>query len=51
MSGINAPERSQLWLLPDGEKKMTYEKDSKLANAGIFVLKKEDHTMGNLLRM
>ncbi len=31
--------------------RVTYTKDSKRPNAGTFVFGKEDHTLGNLLRM
>ena len=48
---MNAPERSELWVLQDGEKKLTVNKDTKIVNTANFVIKKEDHTMGNLLRM
>jgi DNA-directed RNA polymerase II subunit RPB11 len=47
---MNAPERSALWILPEGMKKCSMEKDEKIQNAATFVLRKEDHTMGNLLR-
>ncbi|KAJ1458353.1 DNA-directed RNA polymerase [Pelagophyceae sp. CCMP2097] len=48
---MNAPERHKRYLLDDGEKKMVYTKDQKLPNAGTFRINKEDHTVGNLLRM
>jgi len=37
--------------LKEGEKKITTIKDTKIPNAATFVVKKEDHTVGNLLRM
>ena len=30
---------------------MTYEPDQRVASAGTFTINKEDHTVGNLLRM
>ena len=33
------------------EKRLTYEGDGKKANAATFILHKEDHTLGNLIRM
>ena len=33
------------------QKKLTYCKDSKRPNAGTFILAKEDHTLGNLIRL
>lgn len=47
---MNAPERSSLWILPEGAKKASMTKDDKIQNAATFQLRKEDHTMGNLLR-
>eukprot|EP00271_Cylindrocystis_brebissonii_P003065 TRINITY_DN1380_c0_g1_i1.p2 TRINITY_DN1380_c0_g1~~TRINITY_DN1380_c0_g1_i1.p2 ORF type:complete len:122 (+),score=17.35 TRINITY_DN1380_c0_g1_i1:136-501(+) len=48
---MNAPDRSERFVLPDGVKKVTYERDTKMMNAATFVLQREDHTIGNLLRM
>jgi hypothetical protein len=31
--------------------RIAFEIDTKVANAGTFVLQREDHTIGNLLRM
>lgn len=36
---------------PTAPRRMVYTKDSKKPNAGTFVLAKEDHTIGNLMRM
>lgn len=30
--------------------RISYERDTKVPNAGIFVIRKEDHTLGNLLK-
>jgi DNA-directed RNA polymerase II subunit RPB11 len=50
---MNAPERSACFLLDEesGEQKITYTSDTKVTNAGTFRFNKEDHTVGNLLRM
>ena len=50
---MNAPERAASFLLDEdnGEVKITYTADTKVSNAGTFRLNKEDHTVGNLLRM
>lgn len=37
--------------MPPGSRKLSYTPDTKLANAGEFVLMREDHTLGNMLRM
>ena len=31
--------------------RVVYEEDTKLADAGTFTIAKEDHTLGNILRM
>lgn len=39
-------------LLPAvGVRRIVFQKDTKMLNAGKFFLYKEDHTIGNLLRM
>ena len=48
---MNAPGRHKCYLLDDDEKRMTYSNDQRIPNAGTFVINKEDHTIGNLLRM
>eukprot|EP00124_Ichthyophonus_hoferi_P005995 Ihof_evm1s1105 gene=Ihof_evmTU1s1105 len=47
---MNVPHAHECFTLADGEKKITFEKDNKVPNAYTFVLIKEDHTLGNLLR-
>lgn len=60
---MNAPASFESFLLLDGEKKfaknsiiiiaynfrITVTKDTKVPNAAIFTVYKEDHTLGNLL--
>jgi DNA-directed RNA polymerase II subunit RPB11 len=52
---MNAPEKFLTWRWEDDDeeitKKLTYHPDSKRPNAGTFIMGKEDHTLGNLLRM
>eukprot|EP00638_Chattonella_subsalsa_P000130 CAMPEP_0117746030 /NCGR_PEP_ID=MMETSP0947-20121206/7715_1 /TAXON_ID=44440 /ORGANISM="Chattonella subsalsa, Strain CCMP2191" /LENGTH=121 /DNA_ID=CAMNT_0005563299 /DNA_START=64 /DNA_END=429 /DNA_ORIENTATION=- len=48
---MNAQERSFSYRLEEDEKKLTYDPDTKIPNAGTFILNKEDHTLSNLLRM
>ncbi|XP_033123324.1 DNA-directed RNA polymerase II subunit RPB11-a isoform X1 [Anneissia japonica] len=54
---MNAPPTFESFILFEGEKKMplaffriTIEKDTKVPNAAIFTVNKEDHTLGNMLR-
>ena len=49
--GMNQPNRADRFVLPEGERKLSYERDTKVENAGTFVLQREDHTLGNVLRM
>ena len=62
---MNKPEAHELLYLKEGEKKyfkecvnvnllwnrVQYTKDTKIANAGSFKIRLEDHTLGNILRM
>ena len=50
---INAPDRALTWRFLDGgeENRISFQSDSKRPNAGTFVLAKEDHTLGNLIRL
>mmetsp|Transcript_31112 Transcript_31112/g.67976 ORF Transcript_31112/g.67976 Transcript_31112/m.67976 type:complete len:117 (-) Transcript_31112:295-645(-) len=47
----NAPNRYEKFVLPEGTKKIAYVKDTKVPNAARFIIEREDHTAGNLLRM
>jgi len=49
----NAPDRFLAWRCEDESEaeRLVYNPDSKKPNAGTFVMKKEDHTIGNLMRM
>ncbi|CAK4086091.1 unnamed protein product [Aphanomyces euteiches] len=48
---MNAPNRSDAYIVPDGATKVTYEKDTRINNAGQFTILREDHTVANLVRM
>lgn len=50
---MNAPEKYTSWRWENEEqgKKLTFIEDTKIPNAGLFILGKEDHTLGNLIRM
>ncbi|RMY04831.1 hypothetical protein D0868_06744 [Hortaea werneckii] len=45
-----SPFRHELFLLQEGEKKITFEPETRVPNAVMFTFNKEDHTLGNLLR-
>ncbi|KAJ2313874.1 hypothetical protein H4S02_013349 [Coemansia sp. RSA 2611] len=47
---MNAPERHEMFTLPDGVRKIEVVKDSKMANCVQFNIQREDHTLANLLR-
>ncbi|KAF8451512.1 DNA-directed RNA polymerase [Terfezia claveryi] len=46
----NAPDRFELFILGEGEQKVTMQPDTRSPNTAIFTFNKEDHTLGNLLR-
>eukprot|EP01102_Stenamoeba_stenopodia_P005333 TRINITY_DN15926_c0_g1_i1.p1 TRINITY_DN15926_c0_g1~~TRINITY_DN15926_c0_g1_i1.p1 ORF type:complete len:124 (+),score=30.11 TRINITY_DN15926_c0_g1_i1:146-517(+) len=49
---MNAPNPLEaLFLIPEGESKVSIKKDTKIKNAATFRILREDHTLGNLLRM
>ena len=47
---MNQPSRAEKFVLPDGVRKLTFTRDTKVANAGTYVVQKEDHTLGNIVR-
>jgi len=51
MTGLNAPPPQWHFKLDDGEKRIVYDRDSKVVDSGVFRINKADHTTGNLLRM
>lgn len=46
----NAPDRFELFLLGDGEKKCTEAADTRTPNSSVFTFNKEDHTLANIIR-
>ncbi|KAL8293637.1 hypothetical protein RQP46_000338 [Phenoliferia psychrophenolica] len=47
---MNAPSRFELFVLADGESKLTVDEDTKIPNAATITINKEDHTLANMLR-
>lgn len=47
---MNAPDRFELFLLEEGQHKITVVPDAKAANSILITFEKEDHTLGNLIR-
>ena len=45
----NQPEEHELYILPPGKPKISYDLDKKLQNAVTFTIRLEDHTIANLL--
>ncbi|GER53141.1 DNA-directed RNA polymerase [Striga asiatica] len=48
---MNAPDRYERFVVPEGVSKVSYERDTKIINAASFTVEREDHTIGNILRM
>ena len=48
---MNAPEQFEVTQLAPGERKIQETPDERIDNASIFLIKLEDHTMGNAIRM
>ncbi|KAK6071796.1 DNA-directed RNA polymerase ii subunit rpb11 [Seiridium cupressi] len=46
---MNAPDRFELFLLDDDQKKIEEKIYAGMSNTSDFILNKEDHTLGNLL--
>jgi len=47
---MNAPNRFELYVLGEGEQKLTVEEDTKIPNAATVTINKEDHTLAGMLR-
>ncbi|KAK6902901.1 DNA-directed RNA polymerase II subunit RPB11 [Kwoniella mangroviensis CBS 10435] len=47
---MNQPNRIDSWLLQDDEKPLTITEDPKIPNAATILLRKQDHTLGNMIR-
>eukprot|EP00877_Chromochloris_zofingiensis_P000912 jgi/Chrzof1/10821/Cz05g13120.t1 len=48
---MNQPDRYEKFVLPAGTRKVEYEADTKLEHAGSLIIRNEDHTVGNMIRM
>ncbi len=51
MAEGNRPVRENTYMLQPNEVKLGYKRDPKILNSSKFIVEKEDHTIGNLLRM
>ncbi|CAO3581237.1 unnamed protein product [Absidia cylindrospora] len=47
---MNAPDWFELFVIPEGHKKVEMEIDTRIPNAATFKIEREDHTLANLLR-
>ncbi|PVU91251.1 hypothetical protein BB559_004227 [Furculomyces boomerangus] len=47
---MNAPERFEMFVLPDGVKKIEMTPDPKIPNCTTFEIRMEDHTIANSIR-
>ncbi|CAO3636735.1 unnamed protein product [Cunninghamella echinulata] len=47
---MNAPDKFELFVIPDGRKKVEMEIDSRIPNAATFKIERENHTLANMLR-
>ena len=48
---MNAPALYDRFIVPDGQRKVSFVQETKVASAGTFTVLREDHTLGNLIRM
>ncbi|KAF2684788.1 RBP11-like subunits of RNA polymerase [Lentithecium fluviatile CBS 122367] len=46
---MNAPDRFELFLLDEGQKKVDQKDETRVPNTAVFTFNKEDHTLANLL--
>ncbi|EKD14101.1 uncharacterized protein L3040_007898 [Drepanopeziza brunnea f. sp. 'multigermtubi'] len=47
---MNAPDRFELFILGEGEKKVSEAADTRTSDSSVFTFNKEDHTLANILR-
>ncbi|KAF3914714.1 hypothetical protein AA313_de0207302 [Arthrobotrys entomopaga] len=50
VADLSAPDRFELFIMQDGEEKVTAVDETRVPNCVTFTFNKEDHTLGNLLR-
>ena len=48
---MNAPTLYDRFIVPEGVRKVSFVADTKVPSAGTFTVQREDHTLGNLIRM
>eukprot|EP01029_Cantina_marsupialis_P027915 TRINITY_DN774167_c0_g1_i1.p1 TRINITY_DN774167_c0_g1~~TRINITY_DN774167_c0_g1_i1.p1 ORF type:complete len:126 (+),score=21.93 TRINITY_DN774167_c0_g1_i1:44-421(+) len=48
---INLPDRDELIRLPEDSKRVLIHPSTKFSNCSSYIVVREDHTVGNLLRM
>ena len=48
---MNAPQLYERFIVPAGRQKVERVADTKVANAATFTIQREDHTVGNIVRM
>ena len=48
---MNAQERYEKFILGEEQKKVELKIDTKIPNAATIIVEKEDHTLGNIVRM
>jgi DNA-directed RNA polymerase II subunit RPB11 len=48
---MNAPALHDRFIVPEGMRKVDFVPDTKVVSAGTFTVQREDHTLGNLIRM
>ncbi|KAI9673836.1 MAG: DNA-directed RNA polymerase II core subunit [Trizodia sp. TS-e1964] len=46
----NVPDRFELFLLGEDEKKVVETPDTRIPSSSVFIFNKEDHTLANMLR-
>ncbi|KAK1925065.1 putative DNA-directed RNA polymerase ii 13.3 kDa polypeptide [Papiliotrema laurentii] len=47
---MNQPNRIDSWILEDDQKPLTIVEDPKIPNAASITIRKQDHTLGNMIR-
>jgi DNA-directed RNA polymerase subunit L len=48
---MNAPTLYDRFIVPEGKRKVAFAADTKVESAGTFTIQREDHTLGNIIRM
>ncbi|XP_028195293.1 DNA-directed RNA polymerases II, IV and V subunit 11-like isoform X2 [Glycine soja] len=48
---MNAPNRYECFVVLEGTKKVSYERDTKIINVASFTIEREEHTISNILHM